>query len=496
VSFLSDSAAANSLFASLYSDSGVIAGKQELLKSLLSIYARRFGDEPVVVSRAPGRLNIMGRHVDHQGGHVNMIALDRDTWVVGGMDESECVRLVNVNREKHGDREFSLRDLLPGYQGGDWRELIDRPGMLERTRAAGGDWSLYVQAPLARLHAKGLIKTGFNIVAGGDIPSAAGLSSSSALVTAAMEAVCALSGIRLEDEQFVELAGEAEWFAGTRGGSGDHAAMKYSRRGKVTQIRFFPLEVTDSVDFPPDYVMMVCASGIEARKSTGARDVFNQRVACYHLGRELFKKAYPELAEQVTHLRDMLPSSLGIPESALLNRLSALPESADRAALREQLPREFLDPLFATHDESVGAYRIRDLIVFGLSECERSRRTPWLLRSGEIEAFGEWMNISHSGDRVDGTIPRSNGPELERIPGAYACSVSGIDRMADIALGVEGVLGAQISGAGLGGCLMVLARAESAESVQKALIREYYEPNCIEPNVFASTLSAGSGIVQ
>jgi galactokinase len=135
-------------------------------------------------------------------------------------------------------------------------------------------------------------------------------------------------------------------------------------------------------------------------------------------------------------------------------------------------------------------------VLFGLSECARSRRAPELLRSGSIEGFGAWMNISHDGDRVSGRNGRNgNHGRLTEIPGAYACSVPEIDRMADIALAVVGVLGAQISGAGLGGCLMVLARSDSAESVREALVREYYAPAGIRADVFACSPSAGSGVI-
>jgi N-acetylgalactosamine kinase len=53
--------------------------------------------------------------------------------------------------------------------------------------------------------------------------------------------------------------------------------------------------------------------------------------------------------------------------------------------------------------------------------------------------------------------------------------------MVDIACAVPGVAGAQIAGAGLGGCIMVLARKDAVEAVRKALAARYYRPRRLEP---------------
>ena len=267
--------------------------------------------------------------------------------------------------------------------------------------------------------------------------------------------------------------------------------MKMARRGQVVQMRFFPLEVTDTVDFPEGHVMVVCNSGVSARKSAGAKDVFNQRVACYHIGRELFKRANP--AAGVRYLRDMLPAALGIAEREILARFEDLPESASRDELRAMLGAETLEPYFGTHGEDTGRYRIRGVMTFGLAECERSRRAAELLRERKYAAFGELMNISQAGERVDDS-GETEGP-LGKIPGSYGCSIPEIDRMWSIANRVEGVLGAQISGAGLGGCLMVLAREEAVELVRETLVRDYYGPAGIPAEVFACYPSAGSGVL-
>ncbi len=69
-----------------------------------------------------------------------------------------------------------------------------------------------------------------DIVVSGNIPLAAGLSSSSSLVVGAAEATIAINGLETFPAQFVDLCGEGEWFVGTRGGSADHAAIKLGQK--------------------------------------------------------------------------------------------------------------------------------------------------------------------------------------------------------------------------------------------------------------------------
>ncbi len=505
-------------------DEGLAEEKRLRLLSLLSLHIARFGDQPVAIARAPSRVNIMGRHIDHQGGHVNMIAIHRDVHVVVGLRGDRQVQLQNLNALSFPPREFRLDDLLRGYQPGAWVEFVNSAGVLEQAAQARGDWSQYVKAVCARLqaHFADYLLPGFNLTADGNVPIGAGLSSSSALVVASMEALLHLNGYALPPEQFVELCGEAEWYVGTRGGAGDHAAMKFAQRDAVVSMSFFPFRVVRTSRFPNGYRLLVCHSHQEAKKTTGARDQFNHRVACYHLGREWLKHTFPHLAPRIGHLRDVNTDRLGISLAELYRLLTHLPEEIERDRLLERLPAERVTPYFSSHDEKLNRYPLRPVVLFGLAECERSRRTAQLLEEGQMETFGEWMNRSHDGDRIarwsdDGAqyVPFSadcSDEELQQLAqqadryapsaelvlqsGAYACSTPEIDWMVDTALQVPGVLGAQILGAGLGGCVLVLVRDEACDAVQRALTERYYAPRSLEPEMFLCTPMAGSGVLE
>jgi N-acetylgalactosamine kinase len=499
---------------------------------LLQVCAETLGpDRPILIARAPGRINIMGRHIDHQGGHTNLMAIDREVLLAASARDDDEVRLYNVRADQFAARRFSIGELLTQLTWDDWLSLVNSETVQQMVMESGGDWAQYVRAAVLRLqkHYHGIKLRGLDLVVHGTVPVAAGLSSSSALVVATAEAVVALNSLDMRPRQFVDLCGEGEWFVGTRGGAADHAAMKFGQRDAVINVGFFPFGVGEAVPFPPRHRMVFCNSRIQAKKAGGAREVFNQRIACYRIGLHLIKKLYPQYAPFIGHLRDVNTRNLPIRLIDLYRVLLKLPEHATRTELAELLPEETLRPLVSPQvgpqaDPQV-RYPVRGAVLFGLAECERSRLAPQLLRSGDLAGFGQLMRISHDGDRVvqhdDAWQPHPRvGPssnaylldlmadlesgEPERVlaaqlhlqPGAYACSMPELDLIVDVALRTEGVVGAQLAGAGLGGGVMALVRDESVAALESALNLRYYEPRGLEPAVLACIPIAGSGVLS
>ncbi|HEY5915712.1 MAG TPA: galactokinase, partial [Verrucomicrobiae bacterium] len=186
---------------------------------------------------------------------------------------------------------------------------------------------------------------------------------------------------------------------------------------------------------------------------------------------------------------------------------------------------EDLEPLFATHQApEPGLYPIRGTVLFGLAECERARLCADYLKAGRLADVGRMMKISHDGDRVitwtrDGQSKPYHAPtgnnyllglmadlesgEPERVeraqltwqPGSYSCSLPAIDRMVDLAIATEGVAGAQLAGAGLGGCMMVLAKREAVPGLTERLRSAASEPSGQPPDVLVCRPVAGSGLL-
>lgn len=522
-------------FARIYGpDDALLRGRRAVFLSAIRLFIKRFGpNRRAVVLRAPGRLNLMGRHVDHRGGAVNVIAIDRDDVFVAAPRDDDRVRLASNDRARFPDREFAISELLGSMPWDDWLGYVNSAKVRDILRGSRGDWSNYVKAAFLRLQHRCERQrlVGMDAAVAGDVPMAAGLSSSSAMVVASAEAAVAFNNLNLTPSEFVDFCGEGEWFVGSRGGAADHAAIRLGRRGSVAHIVFFQFGVEGTCPMPPGCRVLIANSGQSAHKSASAKDSFNERVACYELGFMLLKDRLPQYAHLLEHLRDVNARRLGCSAADIYRMLLEVPEAISRRRLVGMLSarhRERVDRIFSSH-RPPETYALRGVLMFGIAECERSRLAPEVLRGGDLAAFGRMMNVSHDGDRVcryrrgrsgrwrrsayaydvsdaaiaarcddltSGDDERTRAAGLDMQPGAYRCSTDRIDRMVDIARSVPGVYGAQLAGAGLGGCIMVLARPGAMGKLKRLLREQYYEPAGVEPDMHVCRPVEGSGLIS
>ncbi len=509
----------NTLRRNYGADSSLHAERTRAITDLLKAFIKQYGpDRQTVLVRTPGRINLMGRHVDHRGGYVNVMAIGREVLLAAAPREDDVVALRNVNARRFPPREFRIGDLLEGASWSDWIDFVNSQAVREHLAAGPGDWSHYARAPMLRLQheARGVRLKGMDCMVTGNIPMAAGLSSSSALVVAFAEATVALNRLNVVMRDFVDLCGEGEWFVGSRGGSADHAAIRASRIGHVSRIGFFPFHLDALVPFPPDLRVVVAYSGAQAAKSAGARDTFNQRVACYELAQLLLRRDWPAAAG-AAHLRDLTPRNLGVTPADVYRALLRLPVRPTRRTLSRLLGRAYRDDLeriFATHAE-MGPYDLRGVALYGLGEIERSDRFAELLRKGDWDTLSRHVRTSHDGDRgvrfdSRGVARRfvvntgdaalrslaANDTDLAEQPGRYACSIEPIDRLVDLANRTDDVLGAQLAGAGFGGCMMVIVRARRVERLLETLRCEFYQPRGLEFAGWVCSPSAGTALLE
>lgn len=158
---------------------------------------------------APGRVNLIGEHLDYNGGPVLPIAIDRGTTVKARSREDDQVRVwTTYGGNQHG--EFTT-DVRPG----------DVDGWLGHV--AGIFWS-YAQAG----HRVG----GFDLVIDSQLPAGAGLSSSAAIECAVGGAINDVAGLGLADLDLALLAHQAETdFVGVPSGAMDQIISVCGRAG-------------------------------------------------------------------------------------------------------------------------------------------------------------------------------------------------------------------------------------------------------------------------
>ena len=498
-------------------DPDMIASRLPVYHQAIHTFIKAYGDRKVIISRAPGRINLLGNHIEHRGGHVNYVAVNRETLLVASARNDDRVSLCNALSDRFGAREFSINDLLPPASRGRWLDYIQTVKITSR------DWENYVRAAVLHLqdHFADVPIKGMDIAVAGDIPIAAGLSSSSSLVVSTLEAALHFNNLEIPHMQKAEFCGHAEWYAGTRGGAGDHAAMLYARRQAVVHLQFFPLRIKE-VPLPAGYRVIACNSLVEHAPP----GIFNERIATYEIGLMLVKKHFPQYADKLVHLRDLNAERLGISLSDIYRILKTLPERMSREAIRRALPGQDkrLNTLFAPHSEPAAGYRVRQVVLFGLSECARGAQCRALLEVGDMAGFGKLKTLSHDGDRQfrflpDGSVQtvenRTSDADLDRLiadlesgdanriqtaqihqqPGGYDCSCEPLDQLVDLSNRVPGVIGAGLTGGGLGGCVLVFVRNDAVADLISALNTHFYTPKNHKEGMLICASVGGSGLI-
>ena len=470
-------------------------------------------DSGVIIVRSTGRVNLLGMHIDHRGGSVNPVCVKDMCLVIEPRDDDQ-VLLKNVDSALFPDEQFRISDCLPaGQKIHDWDTWCYQE-FEKRKNDSSITWSNYVRAAVLYLqhintNDQGIFKPaikGMNIMVYGDIPIAAGLSSSSALVMGAAEAVIRINSLDINPADYIEHWGFAEWYVGTRGGCSDHAAIIHGKPGTILHITAYPMSFEDAV-LPPGHSFVLANSSIEAKKQAGARDVFNSRVAAYIFGLIMIRENFPEYVDKLERLRDINPQTLGVDEVQIYKMLKSLPNCVNRDDILEILAdhEQKVHRVFRSHAEPEQGYNIRQVCLYGIAECIRADMVLRCLKTADMKTFGQLMTESHNGDRVtkmvDGQrLPTDNSYPDQRIDalisdlqsgdesrikrarlwrqgGGYNVSLPAIDTLVDIALATPGCLGAGLVGAGMGGSIVAVVQDEHAQQLIENLDEQYYHPH-------------------
>ncbi|KAB7500869.1 N-acetylgalactosamine kinase [Armadillidium nasatum] len=229
----------------------------------------KFKTSPDFYARAPGRVNIIGEHIDYCGYAVFPMAIEQD--VIIGVKERDdqklCIENIDSNYENF---ECDIDQFVLSELKTTWYKYIlcGMQGVLE-------------DGKLTR-NVKGL-----SLVVSGNIPPSAGLSSSSALVCAAALALCYCFESELSLHSLAELCAHAERYIGTEGGGMDQAASLLSKAGFAQLMEFNPLRCTP-VSLPEGAVFVVANSLAEKNKAQGSE--YNTRVTECRLACRLIAK--------------------------------------------------------------------------------------------------------------------------------------------------------------------------------------------------------------
>ncbi|MEL6795768.1 MAG: galactokinase [Planctomycetota bacterium] len=277
---------------------------------LIDDIAARFG-RPAVAASAPGRVNLIGDHVDYCGGVVMPFAINRD-----------CVAAIYP--DVAGDRTLVLCSLNEQAENAvPWINALEPGG-----GAPVGSWQSYVLGVITGLGEAGAIDRlrGCRIVVATNVPLGSGLSSSAALEVSVAVAAASYCAIDIGGLELAKLCQRAEHrFAGVPCGLMDQAISVLGRAGHVVLLDC-AREVTEYVSIPSGCELIVVNSGVSHALADG--EYGKRRASC--------EKAAEALG--VEHLAHAEMGALGrVPTDVLPHARHVVAESARAHALARSL---------------------------------------------------------------------------------------------------------------------------------------------------------------
>ena len=180
------------------------------MSALRDDFAARYGDSPAVVASAPGRVNLIGEHVDYNGGRCLPMAIPQSTYAAVRLRPDMTVRIASLQ------------------QSDEWTGDVRRLGPGEVT-----GWVAYAAGVVWAMRERGLDVPGFDLLVDGQVPLGAGLSSSAALACSVALAIDTAALGHTEDRRaLIEDCIRAERdVAGAPTGGMDQAAALRTRAG-------------------------------------------------------------------------------------------------------------------------------------------------------------------------------------------------------------------------------------------------------------------------
>ncbi|XP_005998374.1 N-acetylgalactosamine kinase [Latimeria chalumnae] len=436
------------------------------LQKLRETFISKFGSPPTFYVRAPGRVNLIGEHIDYCGYAVLPMAIDQDILAAVAPTTTEVVQLANTNTLYH-DFSINIKDIHINKEEPFWQNyfLCGIKGIQEHFNLTN--------------------PTGINCIIDGTIPPSSGLSSSSALVCCAAVINLVANEKTLSKVELAETCAKCERYIGTEGGGMDQSISFLAEKGTAKLIEFNPLRATD-VKLPTGMVFVIANSCVEMNKA--ATSHFNIRVVECRLAAKLLAKSkcldwmtLGKLGDVQTNL------GLSLEEMVITVEDVLHPEPYSREEVCQFLGislEELRNTILSQNTQDVTTFKLYQRAKHVYNEAARVLQFKKVCNeapANAIQLLGELMNQSHASCRD-----------------MYECSCPELDQLVDICL-QSGAKGSRLTGAGWGGCTVSMVPTDKLD-VFLANVREtYYEADsrkaAMEKHSLFATKPGGGALV-
>ena len=262
-----------------------------LIKKTTAFFQETFGTEPQKIVLSPGRINIIGEHIDYNDGYVLPAAIDKIICFAFEKSNSNTSRIIAIDL----DDEFE----------------IDVTAAMELTDNV---WTNYIRGVVNQLKINGFEFEGINCVFSSNIPVGSGLSSSAALECGFLFGVNELFNLNIKPIDIALMGQKAEHWVGINCGIMDQFSSVMGLENKVIKIDCRTLEYEYHDANFSDYSLILFDSNVKHSLMTSA---YNERRQQCEEGIAIIKKNYPKInsfrdctENQVNSLKDKMSAAV------------------------------------------------------------------------------------------------------------------------------------------------------------------------------------------
>lgn len=262
-----------------------------LIKKTIAFFEETFGSSPEKTVLSPGRINIIGEHIDYNDGYVLPAAIDKIICFAFEKNNSKESRIIAMDL----DDQFEI-------------DLTETVELNEKV------WTNYFRGVINQLKINGFVFEGFNCVFSSNIPVGSGLSSSAALECGFLYGINALFNLNIKPIDIALMSQKAEHWVGINCGIMDQFSSVMGLENKVIKIDCKTLEFEYHDANFNDYSLILFDSNVKHSLFTSA---YNTRREECDEGLSIIKSHFPEITSfrdcsenQVLSLQDKMSSAV------------------------------------------------------------------------------------------------------------------------------------------------------------------------------------------
>lgn len=427
-----------------------------IANNLLAQFERRFNSKATFVARSPGRVILIGEHLDYNGLPVIGAALKQGTFIAGCQDPTTEIFVEHLEQDAYAGSQISIDGKLS-------------PAVTMTRDQCDHRWLNYVSWGVKSLSdgvkTKRTVPGGGRALFSGNLPRAGGLASSSSLVSASVLMAVRMGRRRLPREELALMAvrGEREG-TNTRGGSVDHVISMCAAKDHVVKVSFLPKLSLENIKWPKGARLFVVDSHVKAEKGISeVKKLFSLRAAECRIGAAVCARRLEILQwHTVTSPGQLLFQALKT-DKLKCTTISKLIELLDEVVpLHEVLSLDDVRKELGVDDIELER---RFLCSVTAPKFKVGLRIAHVMREAKrVEDFAEALkNTDSEVSEILAKIGEIMNDGHHSLQNLFESSVPEVDRIVNCCRNA-GALGSRMTGAGWGGYVVNLVKNDSVDN--------------------------------